>query len=257
MKNFLPLVVVSAFLLGACATPVKIGGGSSGPAYGSANTTASGTTSSGSVELRRCSKIIATVEVSTEQNQAMLIQYGLPGNPLPAMRLIAQQSGCFRVVNRDVALKAMKTERELTASGELKAGSKFHKGQVTPSDYTILVEVILNNQNAGGAGGLLGGMLGAFIPGGQILGMAAGGINTSEAEVVLTLVNNRTSEQETATTGKASGISFGALGGVLGGGVLAGAGGYQNTDQGKVVMGAMVDATNQLIPYIESATPKL
>lgn len=187
----------------------------------------------------------------------MLIQYGLPGNPLPAMRLIAQQSGCFRVVNRDVALKAMQTERELAVSGELKPGSKFHKGQVTPSDYTILVEVIVNNRNAAGAGGLLGGILGAFIPGGQMLGMAAGGINSSEAEVVLTLINNRTSEQETVTTGKASGMSFGGLGGVLGGGVLAGAGGYQNTDQGKVVMGAMVDATNQLIPYVESARPRL
>jgi hypothetical protein len=93
-------------------------------------------------------------------------------------------------------------------------------------------------------------MLG-FVPYvGGVASLVAGGVRFQEAEVLLTLVDNHTSEQITTTTGKASGTSFSLGGGGFGGGVGGMAGGFADTDQGKVVMGAMVDAVNQIVPQV-------
>lgn len=242
-------ILVCAFLLSACASGVKVGGGSDSPVSGSAGNAGS----SGTVALRHCARPVATIAIETQQQPTVLVSYGLPPNPLPALRLIAQQSGCFRIVNRDIAMQTMKAERELAHSGELVKGSNFGGGQVVAADYVVQAELLVNQQNASGMGGA--GALATFIPYvGGFIGAAAAGTHTSEAQVQLTLYNNRTSVQESVASGQASGTSFSLGGGFggFGGGVagLGGAGGYENTDQGKVVMGAMVDAFNHLVPQI-------
>lgn len=156
------------------------------------------------------------------------------------MRLIAQQSNCFQVVHRDVVLRNIKMERELSKSGELAKGSNFGKGQLVAADSTILVEVIVNAPNSGGIGA---GIVSFVSP---ILGAIAGGVRFKEAQVQLTLVDNRTGVQKAVAVGKAEGTSFGGLGFGAGGSVGFGAGGYMDTDQGKVVIGAMIDAHNKL-----------
>lgn len=243
------LMAVAA-LAGCVPNAVTVGGGKDGPVTGSAGQGQA----EGTVELRRCPAPIATValELSRSQNKEVFFVNQLPSDPLPAMRLIAQQSGCFRIVHRDIAFRNIETERRLEQSGELKKGSGFGGGQIVAADYTVLVEVIVSNPNAGGA--RAGAVLGAFGLTGMVLGGVLGGIRTQEAGVVLTLVDNRSSLQEASASGKASGSSF-DLGGILGGASggafgVGGAGGYENTDQGKVVMGAMIDALNNLTPLV-------
>jgi len=236
----------AAFLVSACTT---VGGGTGSPASGSAGPSGS----QGSVALHRCSAPIATISIATEQQPTILISYGLPGNPLPAMRLLAQQTNCFRIVNRDVALQTMETERALQQQGQLRKGSNFGGGQIIAADYTIMVEVLVNNSNSGGIGAAALG----FIPYvGGVASLVAGGMRFQEAQVLLTLVNNHTSEQMSTATGKGSGTSF-SLGGAGLTFVAAGAaGGYMDTDQGKVVMAAMVDGLNQIEPQIQQLNAK-
>lgn len=242
VKKITTANVALALSLGACG--VQVGGGQTGPVTGSAGPTGS----AGTVALQRCAAPFTTVALATEQQPTILVSWGLPSNPLPAMRLVAQQSNCFRLVNRDVGMQAMHTERALAAQGELRSGSNFGRGQVIAADYTIMVEVLVNNSSAGGIGA---GMALAMIPFvGGFASLAASGMRSQEAQVLLTLVDNRTSEQLMTATGKASGTSWSLGGGGFGGGVGGLAGGYMDTDQGKVVMGAMIDALNQLQPQI-------
>lgn len=236
-------------VLTACVNEgIKIGGGSASPVSGAA----SETSSSSSVELQRCTAPKATIaiELAGAQNQQVFYVNQLPPDPLPAMRLIAQQTGCFRIVHRDVALRNIEAERRLNQAGELRSGSNFGGGQIVAADYTLLLEVVVNNPNTSGSSFIGGGLIGLAIAG------IAASNRTHEAGVILTVVDNRTSLQLSSASGKASGKSFnlgglfGAAGGV-GGGII-GAGGYENTDQGKVVMGAMIDAMNATIPHIQS-----
>ncbi len=162
------------------------------------------------------------------------------------MRLIAQQSGCFRIVNRDIALQSLQTERALQQQGQLQAGSNFGGGQVVAADYVVMVEILVNNKSSGGIGASALG----FIPYvGGVASLVASGIKFQEAQVLLTLVDNHTSVQMMSATGKGSGSSFN-LGGSIS---TVQAGGYMDTDQGKVVMAAMIDGLNQLIPQMNVA----
>ncbi|OGM94224.1 hypothetical protein A2524_00955 [Candidatus Wolfebacteria bacterium RIFOXYD12_FULL_48_21] len=165
-----------------------------------------------------------------------LVKNGLPSNPLPAMRLIAQQSGCF------------------TPSAYTKAMERA--GRNTTADYTLLVEIITSNENesGGGAAGAAAGIGSLFGPVGMVVGAIAGSIRKSEAGVILTMVSNKDGEQIASASGVATGTSFGLGGGLgvagAGGAIAGGLGGYENTDQGKVIIGAMIDAVNKLTPMI-------
>lgn len=244
------LFVGCALLIAGCVTSgVEVGGADSGPVSGSASAAGS----QGSEQLARCPEPRATIvlELSQNQDRQVLIARELPPDPLPAMRLIAQQTNCFQIVHR---LKTIETERRLQQAGEL-SSNRFGRGQMIAADHTLIVEVILSNPNKSGAGAM-GALGGLFGPAGLLAGAVAGSVQHSEAGVVLTLVDNRTSLQLASTNGHAKGTSFG-IGGMLGlgtGGIaaLGGAGGYENTDQGKVVMGAMVHAMNNLVPLVRS-----
>lgn len=237
------IVVATTLLLPACTT---VGGGTPSPVSGSAGPVSS----NGSVELHRCQRPVATIAVSTEQPPSTLVSYGLPANPLPAIRLIAQQSGCFQIVNRDVALQRIQTEQALAAGGQLRSGSGFGGGQLVAADYTIMVEILVNSSNGGGIGGAVASYGLAFIPYvGGLASMAAGGIQFKEAQVLLTVIDNHTSVQLISATGTGSGTGFN-LGGTIN---SVSAGGYMDSDQGKVVMAAMVDGLNQLIPQLGTA----
>lgn len=233
-------------LVVALAGCVTVGGGNNdGAVSGSAGTAGR----EGSVELKRCGGPVATVAMSGQNlDQQALAAYGL-ASPLPALRLIMQQSGCVRIVHRDVALQAMRTERELAEEGELAEGSDFGSGQMIAADYTVLPEILFSEGNAGGVGGALASFGGIFGLPGTIAGAAAAGVRFKEAQVLLTLVDNRTGQQLAVASGTASGTDFGGLGGVIGTTSAVG-GGYTNTNEGKVVMGAMVDAFNGLVPHL-------
>ena len=102
----------------------------------------------------------------------------------------------------------------------------------------------------------LGGALGGF--GGRlgVIGAVAGGIQTNEAAVMLTLVDNRSGVQVAAAEGSSSNTDFN-LGAILvGTNGFGGAGGYTNTPQGKVVTAAFTDSYNNIVNAVKNYSPQ-
>src|ERR1044071_2597024 len=159
------------------------------------------------------------------------------GSPEAIIKVFVQQSGCFTIANRDRAMASRNMERALAESGELQAGSRMGAGQVKAADYFLQPDIVSTKKNSGGggAGAALGGILGHFGGWGSTVGAVAGGINVKkgEANVTLSLVKARTTEEEALTEGYArkTDVRWGAGGGAgWGGGFAAGGGyGYQNT----------------------------
>ena len=172
-------------------------------------------------------------------------QYQL-GPTTPVLKLMIQQSNCFVVVDRGRAMNNMMQERALAQSGELRQNSTFGKGQMVSADYTLTPTVTFSNNNAGGMGGLVGGLLG---PVGAIVG---GSLNSKEASTLLTLVDNRSGVQLAAAEGSAKNWDFGAIGGLFGGAAGGIGGGYSNTAQGKVIVAAFMDSYNGIVKSVEN-----
>lgn len=198
-------------------------------------------------EIPRCTKRLGTIAV-VEPDHAWWRQYNL-ASPEAIIKLFVNQSGCFGLVDRGRGLASRNIERALADSGELQANSNIGRGQVRAADYFIVPDLITRNNNSGG--GRIGGGLGGLIGGG--FGAVLGGVNIKkkEANVMLTLVNARTTEQERMTEGFArrSDIGFGGGGGFFGGGLGAVAGGssYENSDIGQVIVLAYLDAYTNLV----------
>ena len=168
------------------------------------------------------------------------------GPTTPVLKLIAQQSNCFVVVERGRAMQNVMQERQLRDSGELREQSNFEKGQMVAADYSINPSITFSNNKAGGIGGAIGGMFGTV---GALVGSS---LNFKEASTLLTLIDNRSSVQLAAAEGSAKNVDFGAIGGLLGGGVAGGLGGYTNTAEGKVIVAAFTDSYNNLVRSLRS-----
>jgi len=150
------------------------------------------------------------------------------------------------VVERGAAgMRAMNRERELMQSGEMRGGSNFGRGQMVASDYALSPEIVFSADNAGGIGGVLGGLIGGGS--GRAVAAIGGGLQTREASAMLTLVDNRSGVQVAASEGSASKTDLNLFGGLFGGRAGAGLGGYTNTPQGKVITAAFMDAFNQMV----------
>lgn len=205
----------------------------------------------GQAEIPVCTKKLGTIAV-VEPDTNWWQPLGL-GSPEAIIKLFVMKSGCFGLVDRGKGLAGRNIERALAESGELQQGSNIGRGQVKAADYFIVPDIVSQNANSGGSalGGLVGGLLG-----GRTVGALAGGISVKkkEANVLLTLVNARTTEQERMTEGYArkSDLSFGAGGGVgwWGGLAAVGGGGYQNTEIGQVIVLAYLDAYTKLVTQL-------
>jgi len=180
------------------------------------------------------------------------------GSPEAIIKVFVQQSGCFTMVNRDRAMNSRAMERALAEQGELQKGSRMGAGQVKAADYFLQPDIVSSNANSGGggAGAALGGVLGHFGGWAGAVGAVAGGINVKkgEANVTLSLVNARTTEEEALTEGYArkTDVSWGAGGGAgwWGGFAAAGGYGYQNTQIGQIIVLAYLDAYKKLVTQL-------
>ena len=194
-------------------------------------------------DIPRCSKPLGTIALIDGDGQGWKA-YQL-GAPSTLLKTFVTKSGCFKLVNRGAGMEAIQREQALAGEGNLQRGSNVGGGQIKSADWLLVADVAGQNQNSGGSalGGIAGGLIGGRF------GALAGGIKTSkvEAQTVLSLVNTRTSEEEFNIEGfaKKSDFSFGAGGFVGWGGV--GGGAYENTDVGKVVGLAFLDAYRQLV----------
>ena len=206
-------------------------------------------------ELPRCAAPLGTVAIN-EPERRWWTELGL-SNPETLIKLMASRSNCLRVVDRNGGLAMRGIERGLADSGELQRGSNLGRGQVKVADYILVPDIVNSDSNAGGNN--FGAALGGLVPGGA--GALLGGIRTkrAQAQALLTLVDARTTEQLYVAEGVAqkTNIGFAGGGGLLGTtalGALAG-GGYSDTDIGKVITAAYLNAYIDLIGYISGQQP--
>jgi Curli production assembly/transport component CsgG len=248
-------VVCLAVALAGCETmQVKQGGGTNQSVTGAA---AGGASANANSQLERCQSPLGTISLVENQTAGWYTilrdEYRLPPTA-NLLRIMIAQSNCFVIVERGTAgMAAMSRERELMASGETRAGSNIGRGQMVASDYALSPEIVFSNSNAGGFGGAVAGLLGSRN---AALGRLAGGVQTKEATAMLTLVDNRSGVQVAASQGSASKTDW-SLGAAFGGSSAAGgAGGYSNTEQGKVISGAFADAFNQMVVALRAYSPQ-
>ena len=201
-------------------------------------------------EIPVCNRNLGTLAIVEPDNQWWR-EYNL-GSPEAILKIIVQRSGCFSMVNRGRAMQSRAMERAMSDNGELQSGSNVGRGQVRTADYFLEPDIVSANRNSGGggAGAVLGGIGGMF---GRGFGAIAGGISVKkgEANVTLSMVNARTTEEMGITEGYArkSDVSFGAGGGGFFGGTFGGAagGGYQDTAIGQIIVLAYIDAYTKMV----------
>jgi curli biogenesis system outer membrane secretion channel CsgG len=209
----------------------------------------------GEREIPHCTRNLGALAIVEPDNQWWR-EYNL-GSPEAILRVFVQQSGCFTLVNRGAAMHSRAMERAMADNGELQRGSNLGRGQVRAADYFLQPDIVTANRNSGGggAGAVLGSIGGGLF--GHGFGAIAGGINVQkrEANVTLSVVNARTTEEQALVEGYArkSDLSFG--GGAGGGNFwgtfgAAGGGGYQNTEIGQVIVLAYLDAYTKLVTQL-------
>jgi curli biogenesis system outer membrane secretion channel CsgG len=204
-------------------------------------------------QLQQCDAPIAVVAlVENQRGYTGIGRNGLPESPLPLVRVMMQQSGCFRIVDRNAGLQATVQEQELKDQGVLRADGHVRKGRGLMAQYSVVPSLVFSEQDAGRQ---IGGVL-AAIPGLDKLAGAAEQVKFKEAQVVLLLTDNETTEQLSSATGAARSTDLGLGGLVLGktGGV--GGLGWSNTNEAKVIAAAFLDAHNQLVQQLRTLAAK-
>jgi hypothetical protein len=237
------VLLLCILFLSACSTVQMGSRGAGSPATGAA---AGSTAVNKNVRLEHCSEPLGTLAIHEDPDAPWLSvfsRYHL-GSTVPVLRLIVQQSNCFVIVERGRGFHDIMRERELMRNRELRRGSHFGKGQLVAADYTMIPSVTFSEKNTGGVTGVIGGLISG------IAGGVLGSVKFSDASTTLVLVDNRSGVQVAAAQGSARGYDIGGLGGVFGGGTLAGLGAYGNTPEGKIIVAAFMDAYNNLVKAV-------
>ncbi len=199
-------------------------------------------------DVPRCPIKHGTISIENGDNPYGWTQHNL-APPAKLLKLLVQRSGCFNIVDRGAGLNAAARERDIGAGLGLQRASNVGQGQIKAADYVLIAEIQGANANVSG-GGVAGGV--GAVMGGPIGGLL-GGLRSKKAEAntVLSITNVRTTETLAVEDGYAAkkDMSF-AVGGVFGGGGvgLGGVGGgYENTDIGRVVTLAFIQAYAKLV----------
>ncbi len=212
-------------------------------------------------QVPRCDRTLGTVALIEERSAASPADGLPPGmaalvrmaeaqnggsqrvDPLPLLKLLVAQSGCFQVVDRGEGFDALQRERQLAAGGSV-AGAN-NQATLKAADYLLQAKVLYSDNDAGGSGGGLGSM----FPGG--LGFKQ---KVKSSQTMLTLVEVKTGIQQAIATGAARKKDLSILGGGLltNSGIGALGGNYTSTDMGKITSMAMLDAFIKLTTQAQS-----
>jgi hypothetical protein len=204
-------------------------------------------------ELMRCDAPVATMALVENPNGYTIAGgYNLPSSPLPLVRLIAQQSGCFRIVDRAAGLHATIAEQQLKDSGVLGDAVQVRKHQGYAAQYTITPSLTFSERDAGRE---LGGVMSHIPVLNKFVGLADS-VKLKEAQVALLLTDNETTEQIAASTGSVRVTDLGMAGLMLGRAGGAAGAGWSNTNEGKVIAAAFLDAHNQLVTQLRALQAK-
>ncbi|MEQ1909114.1 MAG: CsgG/HfaB family protein [Vicinamibacterales bacterium] len=214
---------------------------------GSAVKGAAGTNGSvGDNGLEHCDRPMGAMAVVEPQSEYMmaLSRYNLQ-SPVSLIRMMIQQSNCFIVVERGQGLRNMEQERALAGGGQTRAGSNMGGGLMVPADFIMTPAVVFSEGNAGGVGGAVGGLLG-----GRKGALVAGGLKFKEAQTSMLVADARSGVQVAAAEGstRKADIRLGA--GLFGGGGGVAAGGYGNTNEGKIIAAAFMDNYNKVVGVV-------
>lgn len=214
-----------------------MGGGITGSSAGE-------TSKNANASIEKCTAPLGTVAFYEDQHtdwySILTRDYRLTST-IPVLRLLAQQTNCFVIVERGKMMSNMAQERALEASGEIRKGSNFGKGQMVAADFTISPEIFFSGANTGGASGGVGaGKLG-------LVGALLGGLSTKETQTTLVLIENRSGVQIAAAVGQATSVDFFGAGGLFGSSAGGALGAYTKTPEGKMIVNAFMDSMNQLI----------
>jgi hypothetical protein len=227
-------------LTGCVTTTTKGTGGTE--ATGSASL--SGAPQQAAADLPRCTAPIGTLAL-VEGQYPGLSSRGL-SSPIPVLRLMVQQSGCFNIVDRGQALTRIQQEQELTGSG----GSGR---QLVAAQYFLTPEIIFADDNAAGTSASVA-TLSSLLP--SNLRALAGDVGFTDQQVQTTLFVTQTSTslQVAAAEGSAQtrDWTFGASGWASGF-TSARFGTYADTAIGKTVVAALADAYGKLVRQLQAS----
>ena len=207
-------------------------------------------------DVPRCPRKHGTISIVDGDDSRGWTQYNL-SPPQKLLKVLVARSGCFNIVDRGSGLQAAQRERDIGGDLGLQRRSNVGQGQIKAADYVLQAEVQGANSNSSGSG--IGAGIGGII--GGPFGGLVGGIRSKkmEANVVLSITNVRTTETLATEDGYAAknSLSFGGGGGVFagmaGGGVVGG--GYDNTDIGRIVTLAFIQAYAKLVNGLGYVNP--
>jgi curli biogenesis system outer membrane secretion channel CsgG len=202
-------------------------------------------------DVPRCGRKLGTVSIEDGQDPVWSAAGLAP--PSRLLKVLVQRSGCFNLVDRGGGLIAASREREIGSSLGLQRRSNVGQGQIKAADYVLLAEIQGANSNVSGNGMAAG--VGGLID--RRLGGLLGGMRSKkmEANTILSLTNVRTTETIATEDGYAAknNLSF-AAGGFFGVGGAVG-GGYDNTDLGRIVTLAFIQAYTKLVNSLGGIQP--
>jgi len=234
------------------STPAWAQGGLTQPKQGQGGSVvkgAAGTNGSvGDSGLEHCAKPMGAMAVHEPQADVIsyLGRYNL-SSPVGLIRMMIQQSNCFIVVERGVAMQNMMQERDLTRAGETRAGSNMGGGQMVAADFLLTPNLVFSENNAGGVGGAVGGLLGRKAP---VAGAVAGGLKFKEAQTSMLVADARTGVQVASAEGSTKKADLNLGGALFGGGGGAAGGGYGNTNEGKILAASLMDNYNKIVKVV-------
>ena len=203
--------------------------------------------STGDNGLQHCDKPMGAMAVVEPQDFIVqsLRAYGLQ-SPVGLIRMMIQQSNCFIVVERGVGMQNAMQERALANAGQLRQDSNVGGGQIVTADFILTPAVVFSEKNAGGVGGAVGGLLGRRVA------VVAGGLKFQEAQTSMLVADARSTVQVAAAEGSTKKADM-RLGGLFaGGGLGAAAGGYGNTNEGKIIAAALLDNYNNIVTSVRN-----
>jgi len=206
--------------------------------------------SSGDTGLEHCDKPMGAMAVVEPQSEVLtaLLRYNLQ-SPTGLLRMMIQQSNCFIVVERGAGMQNMMQERALSNAGQTRQGSNMGGGQMVTADFIMTPAVAFSENNAGGVGGGVASMFGRKA---AVAGAVAGGLKFKEAQTSMLVADARSGVQVAAAEGSTKKADLRLGGALFGGGVGAGAGGYGNTNEGKIIAAAFMDNYNSVVKAVRN-----
>jgi hypothetical protein len=203
--------------------------------------------SAGDKGLEHCDRPMGAMAVVEPQSEVLtaLSRYRL-SSPVGLIRLMIQQSNCFIVVERGTGLQNMMQERALASGGQTRQNSNIGGGQMVAADFILTPSVAFEESNAGGLGGAVGGLFGPKA------GAVAGALKFKEAQTSMLVADSRSGVQVAAAEGSTKKADLRLGGALLGGSAGAAAGGYGNTNEGKMIAAAFMDNYNNVVTAVRN-----